>query len=277
MLDEEESIMAAPILDESQQASRDEEIPSGERVTVFVWDRVVRIVHWLNVLSILVLSITGYYISNPYITTPNDQNLMGLMRFAHFVTAFVFVAANLFRGYWWLVGSNIDYARWPQYLPFARGRRRNIPKMLGYYLFFRSKPPAQIGHNPLAGMTYVAIYILFILQAATGFALYSQIYHGGLWPTMFGWLITIFGASYVRLIHDLLMYVIIAFTVFHVYIGILIDMEERSGLMASIVTGFKSLPPEHIIEAVISDTDNGERKRNLFPKWLRRQKREPHA
>jgi Ni/Fe-hydrogenase 1 B-type cytochrome subunit len=220
------------------------------KATVYIWDLPVRITHWVNVASILVLSVTGYYIANPFIGTSGpatEQFLMGTVRFVHFTVAFVFTVSVLFRVYWAFAGNT--YARWNQFLPVKRGRRRALRRMIGYYTFFRRQPPAEIGHNPLAGVTYIGLYVLFALQIATGFALYSQPFDHGFWKWAFGWIITAFGAPIVRLVHTLIMYLIIAFTIHHVYSAVLIDIEERSGLVSSIVTGYKSLTRQHIAEA----------------------------
>lgn len=224
------------------------------RETVYVWELPVRITHWANVAAILVLSVTGYYIANPFVGThgpATDQFLMGTIRFVHIVAAMVFTVSVLFRLYWAFVGNR--YARWSQFLPVRRGRNRALLRMLGYYTFLRKAPPAEVGHNPLAGVTYTGLYVLFAVQIATGFALYSQSFHGGFWPAAFGWIIIHFGAQPVRLVHDLVMWLIIAFTIHHVYSAVLIDSEEHSGLVSSIVTGSKSLTPSHIAEAHTED------------------------
>ncbi len=159
--------------------------PSGEdsataeaqaelRQAVYVWELPVRITHWVNVISIGVLTVTGIYIATPFLGTTgpaSNQYLMGSMRFIHFVTAFVFTASVLFRIYWAFVGNT--YARWHQFLPTNAARRRDARQMLGFYLFLRHEPPAEVGHNPLAGITYVVVFALFLLQIITGFALYS--------------------------------------------------------------------------------------------------------
>lgn len=220
------------------------------RVTMQVWDLPVRLTHWINVACILILSITGYYIANPFVGTHGAatlQFLMGTVRFVHFVVAFIFTMSVLFRIYWAFRGNT--YARWRQFIPTTRNRWREFARMGRYYTFLRHQPPAQIGHNPLAGATYTGLYVLFILQIVTGFALYSQPFHGGFWPFAFGWIIHIFGAQPVRLLHDIVMWLIIAFTIHHVYSAVLIDIEERSGLVSSIITGSKTLTPQHIAEA----------------------------
>jgi Ni/Fe-hydrogenase 1 B-type cytochrome subunit len=125
--------------------------------------------------------------------------------------------------------------------------------MITYYSFLRKEPPPQVGHNPLAGIAYTIIHILFVIQIITGFALYSLAYRVGFWPGAFGWINTLIGVPMVRLVHDIVMWLIIAFTIHHVYSGILLEIEERSGLLGSIVTGYKSLTPNHIYE---SDEEN---------------------
>lgn len=223
---------------------------SSPQETVRVWDLPVRLTHWINVACILVLSITGYYIANPFVGTHGDatlQFLMGAIRFTHFLVAFIFTVTILFRIYWAFRGNT--YARWRQFLPTTRKRWGEFGRMLRYYTFLRRDPPAQIGHNPLAGITYTGLYVLFMLQIVTGFALYSQPFHGGFWPFAFGWIIHIFGAQPVRLVHDIIMWLIIAFTIHHVYSAVLIDIEERSGLVSSIITGTKTLSARHIAEA----------------------------
>ncbi len=239
-----------------------------EKETIYVWDLPVRITHWVNVASIAVLSVTGYYISNPVIMTQGvatNQFLMGTVRFIHFSMAFVFSMSVLFRIYWAFRGN--EWARWRQFLPVSRKRLSELGRMLQYYTFFRKEPPTEIGHNPLAGVTYIGLYVLFALQIATGFALYSIPFHDGVWKALFGWIVVAFGEQPVRLVHDIIMYLIIAFTVHHVYSAVLIDLEERSGLVSSIVTGWKSLTPHHIAEA---ERQSAGKRGGLFRRGVRK-------
>lgn len=226
-----------------------------EKQTIYVWDLPVRITHWVNVMSIVVLSLTGYYISNPLIQThgvATNEFLMGTIRFIHFTVAFVFTMSVLFRIYWAFRGN--QWARWRQFLPTSRKRLRELRRMLQYYTFFRKEPPEEIGHNPLAGATYIGLYLLFMLQIVAGFALYSIPFHDGVWKTLFGWIVVAFGEQPIRLVHDIIMFLIIAFTIHHAYSAVLIDLEEHSGLVSSIVTGWKSLTPRYIAAAKGQET-----------------------
>jgi Ni/Fe-hydrogenase 1 B-type cytochrome subunit len=218
------------------------------RVSVHVWDLPLRLTHWVNVFSILGLSLTGYYIFNPFLSAPATAGfLMGTVRFIHFVLAFAFTSSVLFRIYWAFAGN--EFARWPWFLPNSRARLGTLREQIAYYTFVRRKPPPQVGHNPLAGVTYIAIYVLFVLQIATGFALYSLSYESGFWPIAFGWIVPLVGAPALRLAHTLVMFFLIAFTIHHVYSAALVDWEERSGMLSSIVTGFKSLTPSFLARA----------------------------
>lgn len=235
-----------------------------------VWELPVRITHWVNVISIAILTITGIYIAGPFIGTSgpaSNQHLMETMRFIHFVTAFVFTASVLFRIYWAFVGNK--YARWDHFVPVRSARRRGIRRMMQFYLFLRRNPPAVVGHNPLAGAAYTVLYVLFVLQIITGFALYSIPFYGGFWPAAFAWIITVFGVQPVRFAHDMIMWLFLAFTVHHLYTAVLIDNEERSGIMSSIFTGAKSITRSHMAAALAEDTPDPKRRR-----WQRARQRD---
>ncbi|HDH12146.1 MAG TPA: Ni/Fe-hydrogenase, b-type cytochrome subunit, partial [Nitrospirae bacterium] len=58
---------------------------------VYVWEFPVRWSHWILASSIAVMSITGYYIGNPFIpAASSNQYLMGWMRMIHLVAAAFF-------------------------------------------------------------------------------------------------------------------------------------------------------------------------------------------
>lgn len=106
------------------------------RDDVYVWELPVRLIHWTIFLSIAVLSVTGYYIGNPFIVVRGGADggyVMGWMRFIHAVAAFVFTLCVLARIYWAFVGNR--YARWNQFVPASRHRRTGMLKMQAYYLF----------------------------------------------------------------------------------------------------------------------------------------------
>lgn len=215
---------------------------------VYVWEEPVRLTHWVNVAAIVVLSFTGYYIGNPYVqVSPREiygLYFMGLMRFIHFAAAYVFVGSLALRTYWAFVGGN-RYASWRALVPFftaeGRGKMRHA---LQYYLFLRRDPPAVLGHNALAGFTYAWIVFLYFVQVITGFALYGQAHPGGFWSKLTGWIFLLVSNQHLRLTHHLVMWLLIAFAIHHVYSAFLVDAEEANGLLSSIFSGWKFLLPD---------------------------------
>lgn len=202
---------------------------------VYVWELPVRITHWVNVLAIFVLCVTGFYIGDPFLR--GTVFLMGWVRFIHLVTAYVLIAGVALRFYWAFKGNH--FANWRVFFPYfsAEGWRR-IGRALAYYTFVRRRPPGDVGHNALAGMAYSAVWFLIIIQVITGFAMYSVV-AGGWSRTLFGWVFLIGSPQYVRLTHHMIMWLLLGFVVHHVYSAVLMDIEEKNGLLTSIFSGYK--------------------------------------
>ena len=119
---------------------------------VYVWELPVRLTHWVLFFSILVLSATGYYIGNPFVSVPGaakDHFVMGTVRTVHFYAAIVFALAVLVRIYWLFAGN--DYARLTEFIPLSLRRLRSLWKTFLYYSFIRHDPDDYAGHNGLAG------------------------------------------------------------------------------------------------------------------------------
>ncbi len=207
-------------------------------VRVYVWQWPVRIAHWVIFLSVVVLSFTGYYIYDPFIISRgNGRFLMGTMRFIHEVAAFVFIAAFLLRVYWFFMGNK--WAGWRQFLPIRKQQRRGFVGQLEYYLFIRRKPVSRMGHNPLAGATYSIMYALMLIQILTGLALYNHILGSRVLGFFVGWLAALTSVRHLREIHFLIMFAFGAFVIHHVYSAVLISIEEHSGLVGGIFSGYK--------------------------------------
>jgi Ni/Fe-hydrogenase 1 B-type cytochrome subunit len=212
------------------------------RRTIYVFERPVRIVHWTIVLALIVLSITGFYIYDPFLGgsgMPGHPGFaMGEMRFIHETAGFVFIAAVLFRIYWGFVGNR--YVRWRALIPITKGQRRGVVDAVRFYAFLDRRPPRVNGHNALAGLAYVALYALFIITILTGLGLYAWILRRPPWTTLFSWTASVMSVPALRLVHFFLMFLYIGFAIHHVYSATLFDIEERNGELSSIVTGSKA-------------------------------------
>jgi Ni/Fe-hydrogenase 1 B-type cytochrome subunit len=205
----------------------------------YIWEPVVRWYHWVNVLCMFILTITGYYISYPFVNVTGlpFPYITGIARFVHFVSATILAISLIVRLYWAFVGNR--FARWEGMLPLNKERLQDLWKQFKYYAFLSSERPCYVGHNPIAGLSYAALWLLTIIQGITGLALNAEVNPGGFWWTWFGWLFGVSANQTVRLIHHSLMWVFIIFFLIHLYMAILDDIEERDGILSSIVNGVK--------------------------------------
>ena len=63
-----------------------------------------------------------------------------------------------------------------------------------------------------------------------------------------GWIPRLINIQNLRLIHFFLMFVFIAFGIFHVHLCLLVSRAEKRGLMDSIFTGYKIIPVDELEE-----------------------------
>jgi Ni/Fe-hydrogenase 1 B-type cytochrome subunit len=228
-----------------------ETMPKPELVRVYVWDVVVRVTHWLIVLAILVLATTGFYIGRPFQahTGPATPHfLMGWMRTIHFYTAIVFTVSVLARIVWMFIGTR--WARWTELVPVTRDRQVGLVKTLKFYLMLFRKPPDYVGHNPLAGASYGFIFLLFLVEVATGSALYGASATTSFMHPFASLLPWLGGAQIARWIHHAVMWLLLGFMVHHVYSAILTSIVEKNGELDSIFSGNKFVEP-HVLQQAL--------------------------
>lgn len=230
---------------------------------VYVWEWPVRVTHWLNVGSILILSFTGLYLGYPrlVVTGPAGEHfLMGTVRLVHFYAAVVFTLSVLARIVWMFAGNK--YSRWDKFLPVRMIRLRGLAPTLRYYLFRLRRPPGFVGHNPLAGVAYTLLFLVFLTQIATGLALYASQAALGSPVKFFTFLIPwLGGLQTARFLHHLAMWLIWIFAVQHVYSSILMSQVEANATVESIFSGYKFVPQEDLVFSgyrfIDRDTEKG--------------------
>ncbi len=215
------------------------------RVRLYVWQAPVRITHWVTAACIVVLSITGGYIADPFLIPPGGS-VMTTVRLIHMIAAFTFLASGLLRTIWLLAGNR--FARWSAFIPTSRFQATELFRQAGFYMFIRREIPKVLGHNQLAATAYLALFFLLLVETVTGFALDGLL---GAEPgaSLFGWLRELVGPQMLRLVHHLSMWAILAIALFHVYSCVLVDHIEKNGLMSSIFSGYKFPTREEIIES----------------------------
>lgn len=217
----------------------------GGYARVEMWPLALRIQHWVNLILIVVLSMTGYYIMRPFFgpaASADTGYLMGLIRFIHFAAGFGWIALAL-----WRLGLTIfakeRQMRWRSLWPIHS--TQNAKDMWGttqYYLFLKKEGPLYVGHNSLQQFTYTGIYVLCIIQIITGLALYGLADQTTWIFVMLSYPVHWLGIPVVRLIHTLIMFIIWAFVVLHVYLAFRSDALEGHGSVSSMINGGLWLP-----------------------------------
>ena len=214
--------------------------PSGNYKWVYLWEWPIRVMHWAAAGSIVVLVVTGFYIGRPYFITSGEASahyLMGWMRFLHFAAAGVFVATAIVRAYWLFAGNQFE--RWRALFPVWKQDWINAFKQVKFYLMIQpEKAPHYLGHNPLQQLSYTGLYALAAAQVVTGFAMYGQSRPGGVWYTLFGWVVPFVGGiQVVHFVHHVLTWAFLAFIPIHIYLALRSDLLERTGTISSIISG----------------------------------------
>jgi Ni/Fe-hydrogenase 1 B-type cytochrome subunit len=217
-------------------------------VRVYVWEVPVRVTHWLIAGSIVVLSVTGFYIGHPFITVTGPANqhfVTGWAKAIHGYAAYLFLAAVVARLVWMFTGNR--YAHWDKFVPVHSRRRRGLWPTLKFYLFAQRKPPGFVGHNPLAGLTYTLVFLLYVVSIVTGLMLRSASADVGSpirWFAAFAPMLG--GLQIARWIHHATMWLLLGFAVHHVYSSVLMSTIEANATMESIFSGYKFVPPEDL-------------------------------
>lgn len=224
-------------------------------VSVYVWQWPVRIAHWLMVLSLTVLTLTGFYMHSPFLEAHSSRAwVMGTARFVHELFGFILIAVLMLRFYWFFAGNR--WAHWRAFLPLSRRQWAGAASMVRYYTYRRREPIPEIGHNPLAAMSYLVIFSLLALECITGLVLYSVVVGNRTLTLLVGWIPRFVDIQYIRATHFLLMFVFMAFLVHHVYSAVLVSMEQKNGLMESIFSGWKFVS-RRLLQEETSGTSQG--------------------
>jgi len=214
--------------------------PSGNYRWVYLWEWPIRAMHWAAAVSLVVLVVTGLYIGKPYFITHGEASahyLMGWVRFLHFAAAGVFVATAIVRVYWLFAGNQFE--RWKALFPIRKQDWINAFRQVKFYLMIQpEKAPHYLGHNPLQQFSYTGIYTAAAVQVITGFAMYGQSRPGGLWYTLFGWVVPLLGGiQVVHFVHHIMTWVFLIFIPIHIYLAMRADLLERTGTISSIISG----------------------------------------
>ncbi|MBA6382548.1 cytochrome b/b6 domain-containing protein [Colwellia sp. BRX10-6] len=128
-------------------------------VKTFVWSRNIRLFHWLNVLSVLLLIVIGsviYFGKDLGISTEGKI----LLKTIHVCVGYVFAANLIFRIILGFIGKG--YERWGQTLPFNKVFKQELAD------FKKDKNKTFKGHSPLGKLMVGALMLSLSIQMISG-------------------------------------------------------------------------------------------------------------
>lgn len=202
----------------------------------YCWSILLRLFHWMFALSIVVLVTTGFYINRPWTNTMVEGIVgfpMANMRYMHFIAGYVFASSVIIRIFLYIFGNAQE--RIGDCMPVTKRNLISLRKTLVTYSYIKNDHDDRLGHNPLAGMTYLFTFIMALVMILSGFFM--------LYPenmTWQGWGLMVFGSQQdARFLHHLCMWWFIIFMTIHLYLVIWNDCKECEGIISSIFTGAK--------------------------------------
>ena len=216
-----------------------------EHKEVLVWDWQTRVLHWLNaflVIGLAVLALSFEIMEDMGISESTEEYIKRI----HAVTGYFFAVTFTLRIIWGFVGN--EYARWSDMIPCNRDTRNIIFAYIKWYLSgFKKKPPIVLGHNPLASLFYIPLFIILASQIITGLAL------AGL---EFDYLpVSLFVGNWgegakegleeiAEEIHEFGLLFVIFFFIAHMAGLVVHTIGEKTGLFFSMIHGKKRLPKD---------------------------------
>ena len=148
----------------------------------------------------------------------------------------------ILRIYWSFVGNKFSSIR--AFWPFSKKMFHNFLHVIKVDVFLKNeKHPdikdVSVGHNSVAALSYLILFIIALVQIFTGFGLYAA--NATWWlPKLFSWVVPFFGGDFiVRTIHHFATWAFILFTLIHVYLVFYHDWLEGRGEVSSMFGGYK--------------------------------------
>jgi len=177
---------------------------ASKMVNIYLYTRYERLWHWLQMLLIVLLLITGFEVHGLYtllgfeqaVTIHNYVGLTWLIAFAFFI--------------FWIFTTG----EWKQYIPTTR-KMIAVIRYYTYGIFAGETHPVpkrkEAKHNPLQRLTYLSLAALLLpVQMLTGFLYWSY----NSWQA---WGLTFLSLKVVALIHMAGAFAILSFIIVHVY------------------------------------------------------------
>jgi cytochrome b len=183
-------------------------------VKVRIWDLPTRVFHWLLVLCVVGLVVSG--------------QIGGSAMQWHFRLGYGVLALLLFRLVWGFVGG-----RWSRFVVFVRS-----PGVVLRYLRGQATPDMEAGHNPLGALSVLGLLAVGLVQVGTGLFSDDEIFNSGPlahlvsadWVSLASWVHT-----------EVNKVVLLALVLLHVAAIVYYRVAKRRDLVRPMLTGDKEL------------------------------------
>ena len=200
----------------------------------------VRITHWATVITIIILTVTGFYIAKPFTISAGETTakfLMGNMRLYHIFFGLMLIFIFILRRFLAYAPGNPgirDFFSWTDW--------RNTLQQIKFYLFITRVPPKiKFKYGPLQSIAYNGCMFMLVLVLLTGIILTGADCHGFFISKLYTLLepvqIMMGGLAQVRFIHHLLTWGFILFGAAHVYMAFWYDIVFQEGTVSSMIGG----------------------------------------
>ena len=213
-----------------------------ERVVVHVWDGPLRVLHWTNVVLIFTLALLmlGNF-GMEYLGVGEDTR--DQVAKLHASVGYVFVFTFSLRLLWGFLGNK--YSSWYDIIPYKREQREAMAHNIKWYLGGFKGPAAKVvGHDPLASLFYIALFLVLISQSLTGLLLAGtefQMFPGTIVTGSLSEHASESLAGVLMEIHEFGFWFVVFFFCAHMGGLVVHELKEKTGLFSSMIHGKKYL------------------------------------
>ena len=228
----------------------------------------MRIIHWVNVVSMIVAIATGLYIAAPYYQTfiadpAVDKYVMAWNRWGHFIVAIIFDVTSIVVAYLFFF-SRFEKP-YKKILPTAKNIKEFFAVLINLLTLNRTKNFDSTHADSFNTVYFTIFHLLLAWMLITGLQMYVHIFPhghssiGDWWPSMLhlatdwslpvsSWMVgsTATGSNVmdVRISHHYTMWLTIVWVVFHIYYQVWRTIFWKEGDIAIVVGGSKFVKDE---------------------------------